>query len=101
MHTKAPSILSLEPNTAEDLEIGAVKYEDGVLHLNKNKQLHGIPEDVWNYRIGGYQVIDKWLKSHKGKTMIIDDFDHIANIVGLLGETIKIQDELRNRQKQQ
>ena len=95
MKTKVPATLTLEPNTAEDLEIGAVKYKDGVLHLNKNKQIHGIPENVWAYRIGGYQVIDKWLKSHKGKTMTIDDFEHIANIVGLLAETIKIQEEMR------
>ena len=96
MQTKIPATLALEPSTAADLEIGAVKYKDGVLHLNTNKQIHGIAEDVWNYRIGGYQVIDKWLKSHKGKTMTIDDFDHIANIVGLLAETIKIQEELKS-----
>ena len=95
MQVKTPVTLVLEPNTAEDLEIGTVKYKSGVLHLNANKRIIGISEDVWNFRIGGYQVIDKWLKSHKGKTMTIDDFDHIANIVGLLTETIKIQNELK------
>jgi len=95
MQTKVPAELSIEPNSAEDLEIGAIKYKDGVLHLNANKRIHGIPEDVWNYRIGGYQVLDKWFKSRKGETMTINDFDHIANVVGLLAETIKVQDELR------
>jgi predicted helicase len=95
MQTKVPATLTLEPNTAENLEIATPKYKDGILHLNKNKQIHGIPEEVWAYRIGGYQVIDKWLKSHKGKTLTIDDFDHIANIVGLLAETIRIQENLR------
>ena len=95
MQIKVTAELTLEPNTAEDLEIGTVKYKDGILHLNSNKQIIGIPEDVWSYRIGGYQVIDKWLKSHKGKTMTIDDFDHIANIVGLIAKTINIQEELR------
>jgi len=37
-------------------------------------------------------VLGKWLKSHKGKT--IDDFNHIVNAVGLLGEMIKVQDSL-------
>jgi hypothetical protein len=27
--------------------------------------------------------------------MTIDDFDHIASVVGLLAETIKVQDGLR------
>lgn len=95
MQIKVPAALEIEPATAENLEIGAIKYKDGALHLNPNKRILGIPEDVWNYRIGGYQVLDKWFKSHKGKTMTIDDFDHIANVVGLLAETIKVQQGLR------
>jgi len=96
MQTKISATLSIEPNTADDLEIGAIKYKEGILHLNPNKKILGIPEDVWAYRIGGYQVLDKWFKSHKGRTMNIDDFDHIENVVGLLTETIKIQEQLRN-----
>jgi predicted helicase len=96
MQTTVSTELSLEPNIPDDLEIGSIKYKDGVLHLNANKRIHGIPEDVWNYRIGGYQVLDKWFKSHKGETMSIDDFSHIEAVVGLLGETIKLQDELKN-----
>ena len=95
MQIKSPAALAIEPNTADDLEIGAIKYKDGVLQLNPNKKILGIPEDVWSYRIGGYQGLDKWFKSHKGRTMNIDDFDHIANVAGLLAETIKIQDSLR------
>jgi hypothetical protein len=32
-------------------------------------------------------------KANKGKTIIIDDFENIATIVGLLPETIKVQGE--------
>jgi len=95
LQTKIPAPINIDPPTPENLEIAAIKYKDGSLHINPNKQITGIPQDVWNYRIGGYQVMDKWFKSHKGKTMTIDDFDHIANVVGLLKETIKIQDSLR------
>jgi len=94
MQTKIPAVLEIEPATSQDLEISAIKYKDGVLHLNPNKCIKGIPVEVWEYRIGGYQVLDKWFKSHKGKTMAMDDFDHIAGVVGLLGESIKIQNEL-------
>jgi len=99
MQVKVPAALEIEPNTSEDLEIGAIKYKDGVLYLNANKRILGIPADVWNYRIGGYQVLDKWFKSHKGETMTMDSFDHIANVVGLLAETIKVQEGLRGLPK--
>jgi predicted helicase len=95
MQVKAPAPLEIVPPTAADMEIGKIKYADGVLHINANKRILGISEDVWGYRIGGYQVLDKWFKSHKGKTMTIEDFDHISNVVGLLGETIEIQQGLR------
>jgi|GEM_PF-5987236 len=51
---------------------------------------------IGTYRISSCQVPDKWFKSHKGKTMTIDDFDHIVNAVGLLTETIKVQYDLKN-----
>ena len=93
--TKMPATLEIEPPTADDLEIGATKYSNGVLHLNANKRISGIPENVWHYRIGGFHVLDKWFKSRKGMTITIDDFDHIAHVVGLLMETIKIQGDLK------
>ncbi|MCL1883289.1 MAG: N-6 DNA methylase [Defluviitaleaceae bacterium] len=99
MQELSPAELTIDPPTTDNLEIGAVKYKDGVLHINANKRVLGIPTNVWEYRIGGYQVLDKWLKSHKGQTMTIGDFDHIANVTGLLVETIKIQENLRGLHK--
>ena len=99
MQMKAPTTLKIEPNTPDDLEIGAIKYKDGVLHLNANKRILGIPADVWEYRIGGYQVLDKWFKSYKGEMLTIDRYTHIENVVGLLVETIKVQEELQRLHK--
>lgn len=31
------------------------------VHLNENNFWRGVPESTWNYVIGGYQVIKKWL----------------------------------------
>lgn len=96
MQIKSPATLSLEPNTSEDLEIGAVKYKNGILQLNANKNITGISQAVWDYQIGGHQVLNKWFKEHKGEPLSIDTFAHIENIVGLLEETIRIKDELKN-----
>ena len=96
MQDKVPAELALEPNTPDDMEIGSVKYKNGVLYLNANKCITGIPQDVWEYQIGGYQVLDKWFKEHKGEPLTIDSYIHIENIVGLLTETIKLQDYLKS-----
>lgn len=95
MENKVPLELKLEPNTPDDMEIGAVKYKNSVLRINANKCISGISEAVWKYQIGGYQVLDKWFKEHKGEVLTIEFFDHIQNIVGLLSETIRLQEYLR------
>lgn len=95
MQVKVPAELEIAPNTPDHMEIETIKYKNGVLQLNENKCMIGIPEDVWNYQIGGHQVLDKWFKEHKGETLSIDSFTHIENVVGLLRETIAIQEQLR------
>lgn len=77
MQAKAPVELVLEPNIPDDMEIGAVKYKNGILQFNANKCIIGISQDVWEYQIGGHQVLDKWFKEHKGETLTIDSFTHI------------------------
>ena len=99
MQIKAPAELALEPNTPDDMEIGAIKYKNGVLQLNANKRITGISQEVWKYQIGGHQVLDKWFKEHKGEALTIDSFTHIENIVGALDETIRIREHLKGLHK--
>ena len=42
---------------------------------------HGVPEAVWGFHIGGYQVRQKWLKDRKGRTLFDDDIAHHQKIV--------------------
>ncbi|MGI5842521.1 MAG: type ISP restriction/modification enzyme, partial [Christensenellales bacterium] len=81
----------------ENLAIESIKYVDGKLSINKTTKITGIPQNVWDYYIGGYKVIDKWFKSHKGEELGIEKFTHIQRVVGILAETIKIQDELKKQ----
>jgi len=54
----------------------------------------GVPEDVWNFHIGGYQVCAKWLKDRKGRTLSKDDIAHYQKIVVALSETIRLMTEI-------
>jgi hypothetical protein len=53
-----------------------------------------VPEDVWNFHIGGYQVCEKWLKDRKGRTLSKDDIAHYQKIVVALAETIRLMKEI-------
>jgi hypothetical protein len=54
----------------------------------------GVPEDVWNFHIGGYQVCDKWLKDRKGRTLSQEDIAHYQKIVVALNDTIRLMSEI-------
>ena len=53
-----------------------------------------MPEAVWNFHIGGYQVCEKWLKERKGRTLSDDDIAHYQKIVVALAETIRLMQEI-------
>jgi predicted helicase len=55
-----------------------------------NSGFKGVPEAVWNFHIGGYQVCEKWLKDRRGRTLTDEDIAHYHKIVIALSETIRL-----------
>jgi hypothetical protein len=53
-----------------------------------------VPEEVWNFHIGGYQVCEKWLKDRKGRVLSAEDIEHYQRVVVALHETIRIMGEI-------
>ena len=74
--------------TAPEREVlgdAAVVLGDSTLdiHLNDNARWSNVPAAVWNYKLGGYQVLKKWLsyREHKilGRNMHPDDVRHFTD----------------------
>jgi len=72
------------------------RYKDNRLYLNKNLFIEGVERDIWEYRIGSYQVIDKWIKYRIDRELSVDDLEHLEKMIKILKQTIKIQEELKN-----
>ncbi len=77
------------------------KYEPNLnkIILNADLEIIGISQEVWDYTIGGYKVLDKWLKYRANDkngaiTLSQADFTHILNVAKILKATIAIQREL-------
>lgn len=62
--------------------------------INKEQYFEGVPPDVWEFHVGGYQVLDKWLKDRRKRTLSYDDIRHYQRIVVALRETIRLMDEI-------
>lgn len=64
------------------------------LCVNKTQYFGPLPPEVHDYRIGGYQVCDKWLKDRRDRRLDLDDIRTYCRMVTAIGVTLGIQDEI-------
>ncbi|KKR76870.1 MAG: Adenine specific DNA methyltransferase, partial [Candidatus Levybacteria bacterium GW2011_GWA2_40_8] len=70
-----------------------VKKENNHVYINVN-QYFQISDEAWNYYIGGYQVLEKWLKDRKGIKLSLENIKHYCRMVTSISKTIEIQKEI-------
>ncbi len=58
------------------------------LYINKTQYFETVTEEIYNFYIGGYQVLDKYLKDRKGRS-IADELFHIVEIIKTIHFTIE------------
>ena len=76
-----------------DKRVDKIKYDkkNERVYINKDQYFEGIPENIYQYQIGGYQVCNKWLKDRKGKVLSLDDIKHYCKLTTAIKYTINIQ----------
>lgn len=68
------------------------KQSEKRIYINQTHYFEGIESEVWEYQIGGYQVLHKYLKDRKGRKM--EDPRHYIRIATALAKTIEIQKDI-------
>ncbi|MBE7472769.1 MAG: DNA methyltransferase [Anaerolineales bacterium] len=82
------------------VEKGYPKYtpplgeQPGRVYLNKSQYFEGVAPEVWGFYVGGYQVLEKWLKDRQGRQLSYDELTHYRQIVAALGRTIELMAEI-------
>lgn len=66
------------------------------VYINKQQYFAGIFPEVWAFKIGGYQVLDKWLKDRKkaNRSLSFDEVLHYQRVVVAMKETMQIMAEI-------
>ncbi|MEI6314566.1 MAG: type ISP restriction/modification enzyme, partial [Syntrophus sp. (in: bacteria)] len=68
----------------------------GRININKSQYFEGISPEVWEFYIGGYQVLGKWLKDRQGRQLSYDDLTHYQQVVVALQKTIELMEKIDN-----
>ncbi len=99
MEKHGPKITSYPIPGANSVD--AVRYtepgegaDQGRVWINREQYFEGVPSEVWNFHVGGYQVCQKWLKDRKGRKLTYDDLTHYQHVVSALAETIRLMGEI-------
>lgn len=87
-------ITQFTSNGPAEVAKGYPKYQQGSVFINPSRAFEGVPEEVWNFHIGGYQVCEKWLKDRRGRTLSQEDILHYQRVVVALKETIRLMAEI-------
>ncbi len=66
----------------------------GRVWINTKQYWEGIPQEIWEFQVGGYQVCRKWLQSRRGRILTNHEIEQYKKIVATLMETNELMEEI-------
>ncbi len=63
-------------------------------YINDSNYFENVEPVVYSYYIGGYQVLNKWLKDRIGRILSLSEIETYCKIVTALSETLTLQSKL-------
>lgn len=77
-------------------KVEKVEYSESArqVKINADQWFENVPRAVWEFRVGGYQVAEKWLKDRKRRALSFDEISHYVRVLIALAETIRVMAEI-------
>lgn len=66
-----------------------IENKIGKLYINKTQYFDNVPQAVYDFYIGGYQVLEKYLKDRKGKELTANEVENMEQTIRSLLFTIE------------
>ena len=95
---EAPMIndITHQPVEGKPALVGVPAWSNDTIWLDGTKSIgiEGVPESVWNFHIGGYQVCFKWLKDRKGRELTNEELGHYKKMIFVVSQTMGLMEEI-------
>ncbi|EAJ8236813.1 N-6 DNA methylase [Campylobacter coli] len=72
------------------------RFIDNKIILNEDLAISPISAEIWQFTIGGYQVIKQWLKYRNDYKCSKEELEHLLKMCKVIKETINLQKELND-----
>ena len=66
----------------------------GQIWINDSQYFDQVPLVAWDFYVGGYQPVQKWLKDRQGRILSFEDILHYQKVIKALTETDRIMKEI-------
>ena len=78
---------------ATDTLLGKTTFD---IYLNSNAFWRNVPANIWRYKLGGYQVLKKWLSYRErtilGRALAPEEVLYFAEVARRIGAILAITD---------
>jgi hypothetical protein len=87
---------------SNEVEAGHPRFIDlagergGRVYINDRKYFENVERDVWNFQIGAYPVLHRWLQDRQGRILEWQDLRHFQQIVVALHRTLELIAEIND-----
>jgi len=85
------------PSPGNDI-ITKIEFDDenSIIKINDKQSFNQIDTSIWEFKIGGYQVLNQWLRRRVNKKLHSTEIKHFCQITGILKYTIQFMNEINN-----
>ena len=90
---KLKKLITTYPEAGDHI-VRQVKREKDEVRINKTQYFAKIPDDAWNFHIGGFLPAQKYLKDRKNRELTYNERCHYQKIIVALVETKKIMKKI-------
>ncbi len=79
-----------------DNRVEKPRYDEGErrVYINAAQYFEGAEKEIWEYQIGGYHVLEKWLKDRKKRVLSLEEIQHYCRVATALRRTIEAQKDI-------
>jgi predicted helicase len=84
----------------KDDPVKQVRFEESPLHgegkvwINTSLCFEGVPRAAWEWRVGGYRPLEKYLKDRTGRILSSEEVELYRKMVMVAVETLRLEEEL-------
>lgn len=87
------------PPAAPDPQDGSQELKRGRVYISASRDgpaqyFDGVDPEVWEFRVGGYRVCEKWLKDRRKRKLDLEEIKMYQRMIAIVGSTVAIMAQL-------